>query len=367
VKQLLWTLVILSAMAPGATATTWYVPSVECPTIQAGVDNAAAGDTVFVACGTYYEHDIEMKSGVYLTSETGQPDCLTIDAQQQGRVFRCTGSDTSTSIVGLTMTGGDAPGGNDVAGALYCEFDSNPKIRRCAFVGNTAAWGGAIYCWDNSSPTFVDCTFDGNTAPSWRGGAIFFHGSSAALVSCAFTGNASPKGGALECYQYSSVTLTGCTFSRNSADQGGAMHCENSSSPTLTNCTLVWNTAGSGGGIYCQDGSSPTLANCIIALSEQGAAVHCGTGGSASLTCCDVYNNTGGDWTGCLTGQLGVDGNIEADPGFCDADADDFTLDASSPCLAEHNPTCGLVGAWVVGCDSPVENTSWGCIKAMFH
>ena len=66
-----------------AEAVTIHVPSDQ-PTIQAGINAASAGDTVLVACGTYHERNIGMRSGVCLLSETGQAECATIDAQQRG-------------------------------------------------------------------------------------------------------------------------------------------------------------------------------------------------------------------------------------------------------------------------------------------
>jgi pectin methylesterase-like acyl-CoA thioesterase len=103
------TAVSLVLLVVPAQPATIHVPG-DHSTIQAGIDAASAGDTVLVACGTYYEHDITMKSGVCLTGETGQAACVTVDAKQQGRVFCCDHVDRLASIVGFTITGGFATG-----------------------------------------------------------------------------------------------------------------------------------------------------------------------------------------------------------------------------------------------------------------
>jgi hypothetical protein len=95
-------------------ARTWYIqPDAlgDAPTIQAGVDSAAAGDTVLVACGTYIDctHPcpwygnacVVMKSGLTLRSETGGPDCVIIGAQQQGKGISCLQVDSTTIIEGF--------------------------------------------------------------------------------------------------------------------------------------------------------------------------------------------------------------------------------------------------------------------------
>ena len=97
-------LLLLVSTTP-SIAETWVVPF-QAPTIQAGIDSAVAGDTVLVMCNTYYEHGIEMKSGVCLRSLTGIASCVTIDGETTSRVFFCDGVDNTARIEGFTITGG---------------------------------------------------------------------------------------------------------------------------------------------------------------------------------------------------------------------------------------------------------------------
>lgn len=61
-----------------------------------------------------------------------------------------------------------------------------------------------------------------------------------------------------------------------------------------------------------------------------------------------------------------VSDNIEADPLFCDALVGDYTVHKDSPCNgAAHDGS--VIGAFGIGCDVPVEDTSWGAIKAQFR
>ena len=88
------------------------------------------------------------------------------------------------------------------------------------------------------------------------------------------------------------------------------------------------------------------------------------------LQCCDLYENEGGDWVGCVEDQLGIDGNIAADPIFCgDLNPQSpLTLHSASPCAVENSPCGELIGAYGVGCmAAPVQATSWGMLKAQYR
>ena len=114
----------------------------EAPTIQAGLDSAAFLDSVIVACGTYYEHDLRPPRGIVLTSETGLPDCVTIDAQRQGRVMLCDTNVVQVRITGFTFTGGLAAGPDwhvdRDGGGLVLRHSAGAHVRNCVFTGNEA-------------------------------------------------------------------------------------------------------------------------------------------------------------------------------------------------------------------------------------
>ena len=137
------------------------------------------------------------------------------------------------------------------------------------------------------------------------------------------------------------LTFEGCTFHENfAAHEGGGVYSAGGTQ-TFNNCTFNNNGSASGGGVA----GGGTFDHTIIAFSTQGAAV----AGAATATCCDVFGNAGGP--GSLAGQIGTSGNFAADPIFCDAAAQDFTIRDDSPCTATNSPAqCGLVGAWPVGC-----------------
>ena len=330
-------------------------------TIQAGLDSASVGDTVLVWAGTYYETGIHLKSGVYLTSQTGYADCVTIDGEGfNGRILYSTDDDSTTHIVGFTITGGYAF--DDQAGAMLI-WESDLRIINCSFRYNTAdGYGGAVVIARNR-PVFTNCEFEGNRATLYDpynyecdGGACYCYQGIPTFRDCRFSGNsASRDGGAFMGFWGCHATFERCLFAGNRSDGtigGGAMALSGKSSASLSQCSFIGNEArwpGYGGGILCMDSSSVTLVRCIIAYSERGEALAWnGPGIEPSLTCCDLYGNEGGDWTGVIAGQYGVNGNISDDPLFCDLMGGDFYLCETSPCAVEG--PCFHIGVYGVGC-----------------
>jgi hypothetical protein len=177
--------------------------------------------------------------------------------------------------------------------------------------------------------------------------------------------------------QTTTAWVIGCPFYGNRGDWWGGAVCAHSfSTLRVADCTFYGNNALHGADIDLNDQSTAVIENSISAFSTRGDGVFVDPGGSATLTCCDIYGSAGDDWVGYVVEQLGVSGSICENPPLCNPLTLDFTLMENSPCGPIVNPTCGLIGAWGIGCAglssvSELRPTAipvrWGEIKAIYR
>jgi hypothetical protein len=244
---------------------------------------------------------------------------------------------------------------------------SSPTINNCTFTDNNGYYGSGMFNISVSNPTLNNCVFSGNSAD--EGGGMFNHSASnPTLNNCAFSGNAvSYNGGGMCNSMTSNPTITNCIFIGNSVSYyGGGMANRLGSNPTIANCTFSGNSADTnGGGMYNYYYSSPIVTNCILwsNTAPLGAQIDNGEESFSDVTFSDVQDS----WPGL--------GNIDADPCFVDADANDYHLksegwswdimrqrwtydDVTSRCIDAGNPGSPLGDELLSVPDDP--NNEWG-------
>lgn len=200
---------------------------------------------------------------------------------------------------------------------------------------------------DGPSATVFDC--EGTAQENHYHMSFVSHSEKIVIDGFTFRG-AYASHGAIRC-RSASPEFVNCIFRNNEATtSGGAMHCKGAS-PLLRNCTLVDNSSMAGAGLFLIAGSRPRLENCLISHSGRGEAILASEGTSEpSLSCCNLFGNAGGDWIDHIEEQALVNGNISADPLFCDRDDIDLRLQPDSPCAPDNNDCGELIGAVQVGC-----------------
>ena len=339
------------------------------PTIQAALDAATAGDTIELSDGFFTgdgNRDLDFGGKVLtLRGESGNADVCVLNCQgtssdtHRGFHFR-SGEGPGSIIADLTVWSGWGHYDEFTisrAGAVFCE-DASPTITRCAFVENRADFGGAIVIHGGAAPLIEDCRFILNSA-TYEAGAICSRDSVAVEIDgCTFTDNAANiRAGAFLADDFGTPHVIDCTFVRNTAPNGGAAYICGEAEGLFERCTFVSNganpDANSGAGLFCACHGLAVMDACIIAFSPAGSAVGQLSGGEIELACTDIFGNAHGDWVAYIADQYGVDGNFAADPLFCAAASDVYTLDTTSPCLPGRHPfgsECGLIGAHPVGC-----------------
>ncbi len=287
---------------------TWRINadgSGDARSIQAAIDSCTEGDTVILSDGTYTgrgNYDISFRGkDIVLKSQNG-PEKTIID---------CLASETTHR-----------------RGFLFENYEEGLSVLEGVTVRNGyTGHGGGIFCDYMTSPTIRDCIITENTVTGLGGGIVI---------------------------QHSSPTFEGCVISHNSASQGGGAYLHQEGYPLFRGCTVVGNEAspfsgGEGAGFYIE-GSYASFEECVVAFHPNRSAFFCDPANVVQVSCSNIYGNEGGDWTGCIGGQLGQEGNISEDPLFCDTAAGNYRLIGQSPCAPPYNSCGQLIGAYDVGC-----------------
>ncbi len=421
----------LTAVAVGAVSVAGVIPAyaasievpTDYPTIQAAMDAATDGDTVRVLPGTYTENIDFGGKGIILESASG-PEVTIIDGSGADAVVTFDDSETETSVIrGFTIQNGWHVSGG---GGIRCVVAS-PTIEDNVIVRNRSRTSGGIYGLV-SAPTIRRNVIDSNTADGYNngGGGIGLTQNSPALVEDNVISNNTVTnfyafGGGILCHAGSDATVRGNTIHGNRVlhDGGAGIGSWNATVEIVGNLIHNNSAYAEGGGVYVLFGKSsvrdntifrnralfgagvhvveapgviegntfvenasthssvgstirstsyvsPLTARNIVVRSIGGYGIDCGL--AHQVTCNLLLANDLGAFKDCEEQELF--GNFEADPKFCDAATDDFTLAADSPCLPGNHPEgieCGLIGALNEGCPAvPVSSVSWGRIKARF-
>ncbi len=359
------TLTAAIVFTASAYAVTIRVPA-DAPTLQAGIDAAATGDTVLVAPGTYVgaeNRDISFHGVDLVLRSEGGASSTVIDCERQGRGFNLVdGESRMARIEGFTVVRGEVGGirlprncGGGIRLISSTATISNCIIRDC-IVEDTFSSGGGIYC-DNSSLLLVDCiiadctnrgdfgiggglyswgssltlircAITGNVGEYAEGGGCYISNSDASLIACTITHNDGVSGGGLKLVGSPPATLENCVITRNVGHNGGGLLCSNSS-PVLTNCTFVDNTSlGDGGGIYSSAGTRQQLIlkNCIL-WGDEPDEINWTMGSTAPR---GTFSNIQGTYPG--------HGNIDVPPRFLPYRGFRFALSNTSPCIDTGDP-----------------------------
>ncbi len=364
-----------------ATAATIHVPADQ-PTIQAGVDAAAPGDTVQLAAMVFTgpgNTDLGFGGKDIVLRGAAPPDSSAIDGEGQHQGFYLHQGETAAArIERLTLKNIDGYAFHAYqASATLADIRLFDCVHGVAFHTSTSAVHGllcvrtsdalAVYA-ASASATDVDVregglynALDINSGASLTVDGLRVTGSYAryGVVDCAgtlvlrnayFSGNRlSPLNPRAVIYGHgdgAALDLQWVTIVDNATD---GIRTEDACALTARNVTIA-RTGGEGFELSAE--GSADIAQAIVAFSTK-VGIFAWPGGTVTLACSDVYGNALGDFGGALGDPTGTDGMIKAEPMFCQLGGPDQppTLSVNSPC-APANSDCGLLmGAHGTACD----------------
>lgn len=247
--------------------------------LQKGLSSAMAGDTIFVAKGTYtpglkVNNYFTLKEGVkiyggFAGTEKGLADrdstaiMTTNETILSGAnrsyhvVFNKLALTAETVLDGFTITGGKTAEGSSTAdvyngGGIYNAL-GKVTFRNLWIKNNTAYYsGGGIF--NSGAATFHNITFENNTVTRFGGG--LYNNAAADFRNIKFIGNKGSQGAGMY-HITAAMEMKDVVFRNNAATAtGGAFYNATNGKPTIIGGLFVGNTAAQhGGAIYHYSGT----------------------------------------------------------------------------------------------------------------
>jgi len=341
-------------------------------TIQTAINSSDAGDTVLVAAGTYVENinyngkNIMVGSLYLTTQDTSYISSTIIDSDSSGSIVVFESFEDSTAVLNgftfqdIIIDSGDGPQAiininesspkiinnrfdnfylfQDVESAvIYCE-NSNSLIMNNEFtngsVGNGYVLGGFILS-KNSNVTIKNNRIENGYVGFAEPSGYIVSVNSENIIESNIIINPS-MGYCVICAAISILDGSNCIIRNNFIFQAygdgyGAVVASQSQYVSHNN-TFVSNSRG-----YANLSSDGIVSNDIIYASSNAVYID----GNSNIQV--SYSDIEGGWEG--------EGNIDADPLFCNQDGGDYTLAENSPCIGTGEDGANM-GAYGIGCGS---------------
>ena len=399
-------------LTSSAGAKTWNVlvdGSGDAPSVQAGIDSAAAGDTVLVHPGTYFEKIVFRGRDIVLRSLAGPNQTILDAAGLGGRVVRiASGEGRATILEGFTITHG--AGGMIIIGAqptiigniitendalpgdgggIWCSAINvpwRPFFKHNIIMNNRGRnLAGGIGFGQQMIPEIIDNYIAGNEARDGDGGGIYYRSFDNGAVirgNVVINNRAGDHGGGIYAALVNSpppalqIEISWNLVANNVAPgsaitgvSGGGIHLIETDAWVHHN-TIVGNEGGGtpntlGGGIGVERIGSPLIEQNIIANTIQGGGVNCVGGATPIFRNNFAWQNVGGDGVGTCASWWQANGNVIDNPYFCDMANGDYTVASNSGVMTHP---AGPLGVYAIpGCAAvSVQRSTWGMLKSRY-
>ncbi|MEZ6071918.1 MAG: right-handed parallel beta-helix repeat-containing protein [Pirellulales bacterium] len=169
--------------------------------------------------------ELEITDDVTITGDG--PDLMTIDAQQNSRIFNITAASGDFTLAGMTITGGRTTGNFERGGAISSQFSAVVDIDGCRVTDSSTSgiqsWGGGIFVRHRLSISASTISGNSTTGDDAVGGGVFARYLSLrqSTVSGNSTSGADADGGGI--FSAFELTIEDSTISGNSVAGAGTM------------------------------------------------------------------------------------------------------------------------------------------------